>query len=293
MPSRLVKYVLAIALAGIVPAFATTIYVAGDDSNLYTIDPTTGTTTLIGSMGVEMTDIAYFNGSMYGVSFPPTGDSSLYSIDPNTGAATPIGTDTGSFLNALQFGSDGTLYAAGGIPACGPPPQTSCDSFYTVNTTTGVASLVGSGSYNSSGDLEFIGSTLYLTSATSSTDQLYTIDPSTGAGSLVGDTTFAQVFGLAYVVEGNTLYGFNDVGNDVLAIDVTTGAATSVANYSGNFEILGAAINPVPEPRGTGIALGFAALLGLVFRHFRKRGLDTPPFAQAQLSFRKESFPTR
>lgn len=56
-------------LLAFLPASADTIYVAGDDANLYTIDPTTGATTLIGSTGVAMADIAYSNGNLYGVSY--------------------------------------------------------------------------------------------------------------------------------------------------------------------------------------------------------------------------------
>jgi len=268
----------AFTLAAVSPSFATTVFVAADDSNLYTIDPTTGATSLIGNMGVEMTDIAFLNGAMFGVSFPATGNNSLYSINPNTGAATKIGTDTGNYMNALQFGPDGTLYAAGGVPGCGPPPQTACNSFFTINTGTGVASPVGTGAYSSSGDLEFIGNTLYLTSVTATTDQLFTIDPATGAGTLVGDTGFAYVFGEAYVPETGTLYGFSDVGNHVIAINPSTGVANSIATYSSNFEILGAATSPVPEPRQIWIVIAFAGLAWLVVRYRKKTDLDKVPF---------------
>src|ERR1700722_8332048 len=131
------------------PAFATVIYVSGTDDNLYTINPTTGATTLVGNMGVEMSDIAIDNvgptPTMFGVSLPPNGstDSNLYSINMNTGAATEIGS-TGSFVNSLQFSSSGTLYGAGGVAGCGPPPadSTTCSTFFTVNTTTGHATAV-------------------------------------------------------------------------------------------------------------------------------------------------------
>ncbi len=282
MSCRLILIAFAITLVAIVPSFATTVYVAADNDNLYTIDPTTGVTTLVGNMGVEMTDIAFSNGAMFGVSFPASGPDSLYSINPNTGAATLIG-PTSVFLNALQFGPDGTtLYAAGGSPGCGPSPSpTACNSLYTINTATGAAALVGTGTYNSSGDLEFA-SSLFLTSATSSTDQLFTVDPTTGAGTPVGGGIgYAQVYGLAYVPETNTLYGFNDVGNNVIAINTGTGAGTFVANYSGSFEILGAA-TAVPEPRAAGImVVGFGALAGVLARRkLRKQGLDTAPLAK-------------
>lgn len=273
--SRLLWIAFAITLVAIAPCLATTVYVVADNDNLYTIDPTTGVATPIGNMGVEMTDIAFGAGGMFGVSFPASGPDSLYAIDPSTGAATLIGS-TGVFLNAMQFSSDGTLYAAGGAPGCGPPPaSTACNTLYTINTLTGTATPVGTGTYNSSGDLEFA-SSFFLTSATSSTDQLFTVDPTNGVGTLVGDIGYAQVYGLAYVPETGTLYGFNDVGNNIISINTTTGAGTVVANYSGGFEILGAA-TAVPEPRAAGIVtLGFGVLVGaLVRRKIRKQGLDT------------------
>jgi len=256
---------VALILVGLsLPSFADTIYVAGDNSNLYTIDPTTGATTFVGAMGVVMTDIALRNGAMYGVSFPASGPDSLYSINPNTGAATLVG-GTGVFLNALEFGADGTLYGAGGAPGCGPPPHaTTCNSFYKLDVGTGLATLIGTGTYDSAGDLAFVGSPLYLTSVlNASTDQLFTVNPTTGAGSLVGNIGFAQVFGLAYA--SGTLYGFNDVGNNVIRINTATGAGTSVATYSG-FEILGATSVVVPEPRGLGALAGLVALVGVLVR---------------------------
>jgi hypothetical protein len=137
--------------------------------------------------------------------------------------------------------------------------------------------LVGSGVYDSSGDLEFTNG-LYLTSFdNASTDQLFKMDATTGAGTLVGDIGFADVFGLAYVPEAGTLYGFNDIGNNVISINTATGAGTSIANYSSRFEILGTATDAVPEPRSAGaLMLGLGVLAGVLVRsRFRRRGLDT------------------
>ncbi len=257
--------------------FASTIYVSGTNDDLYTINPTTGATTLIGDMGVEMSDIAIDNiggtATMFGVSF--AANSGLYSINMTTGAATLIGS-SGTFLDALAFSPTGTLYAAGGTAGCGPPPASSpaCGTLYTVNTSTGHATAVNStpGGYNSAGDLEFIGNTLYVTSDSSSTngggnDTLYTINPATGIGTAATNNLgFQFVYGLAYVPESSTLYGFNDVGNHVVTINPSTGVATSVATYSNTIEITGAA-ELAPEPGTLAImALGLATLAGLAFR---------------------------
>jgi len=195
---------------------------AGSDGNLYSIVPTAGATTLIGPMPTIMSDIAAYNGSLYGVSFPSFGSNSvLYAIDPGSGAGTAIGSGTGAVLNALAFNSSGTLYAAGG------------DGLYTINTSTGNATQVGTGTYVSSGDLayDFLGN-LYLTSVGSSGDQLFSLNPATGQGTLIGDTGFSNVYGLSYY--NGTAYGFT-LGGQVLTINLSTGVGTAIASYTPGF----------------------------------------------------------
>ncbi len=154
----------------------------------------------IGSLPAVMSDIAAYDGSLYGISEAPSGGfSTLYSINPSSGSGTAIGSGTGVALNALAFSPSGTLYAAGG------------DSLYTIDLDTGTATIIGSGSgagaYTSSGDLEFgSGGTLYLTSSTSSSDQLFSVDPTTGQGTLIGNIGYSQVYGLAYF--NGVMYGF-------------------------------------------------------------------------------------
>lgn len=88
------------------------IYYASNATDLYTIDPITGTTTLIGPFGTTlMIDIAInAQGEMYGHDI---GTDSIYSIDIPTGAATLIG-PTGylaNFAQGMDFdNNDGTLY---------------------------------------------------------------------------------------------------------------------------------------------------------------------------------------
>jgi len=199
---------------------------AASDGNLYSIVPIAGATTLIGPLPDLMSDIAAYNGSLYGISFAVPGSNSvLYAIDPNSGAGTAIGSDTGANLNALVFSSGGTLYAAGG------------DGLYTIDTNTGYATLVGGGSgngaYLSSGDLMFdFAGTLYLTSFDGSEDQLFSLDPATGQGTLIGNIGFLSVYGLTYY--NGTAYGFT-LNGQVITIDLTTGAGTAIASYSPGF----------------------------------------------------------
>jgi len=203
-----------------------TVLGAGRDGNLYGVVPDSGATVFIGRLPAVMSDVASFNGLLYGISAPTTfGSSVLYSINPNTGGGTVIG-DTGVALNALVFGADGTLYGAGS------------DSLYAISPSTGSSTLLGSGTgpgtYNSSGDLAFDGAgKLYLTSSGSSSgDKLLSLDPSTGQGVAIGNTGFTNVYGLVYL--NGTMYGFS-IGGQVVTINLSTGAAALVASYLPGF----------------------------------------------------------
>jgi len=187
----------------------------------------------IGSLPAVMSDIAAFNGTLYGIS---GADSTLYSIDPSSGSGTAIGSGTGVALNALAFSPSGTLYAAGG------------DSLYTIDITTGMGTEIGSGSgagaYTSSGDLEFdSGGNLYLTSSGASGDQLFSIDPTTGQGTLIGNIGYSQVYGLAYF--NGVMYGFT-AGGSAITINLTTGAGTLVCVYNLSFDGATAIAPPTP-----------------------------------------------
>ncbi len=86
------------------------LYINDSNNNLGTVDVGTGTVTVIGNLGSEtITDIAFSpTGNLFGISF-----THLYQINPATAAVTQIGAHNIPNGNALVFGSDGTLYAAG------------------------------------------------------------------------------------------------------------------------------------------------------------------------------------
>lgn len=82
-------------------------------SDLYTIDPVTAATTIIGPTGIALTGLAFHPGTgvLYGATseLSPGGTRrSLYTIDPTTGAATLIG--SGGAVGDIAFDSGGTLY---------------------------------------------------------------------------------------------------------------------------------------------------------------------------------------
>jgi len=227
-----------------------------DDSagRLGKVDVATGTVTMVGNMGVVMTDIAFDpSGQLYGISF-----GSLYRINSTTAVPTLIGS-LGTTLNSLVFSSTGTLYAAN-------------SNLYTLNTATGAATLIGHGgaSYSSSGDLAFVGGNLYLSSTLPTSDSLMRLDTATGAATVVGPIGHSAVFGLA--TDNNiNLYGV--AGTSVYSINTGTGAGSLLVGYGG--QTLGAANGtaffseaapPVPEPQTYALLLAGLGVIGLAAR---------------------------
>ena len=114
--------------------------------------------------------------------------------------------------NALVFGTDGTLYAAG----------FQSTSLFTINPATGVGTSLGSVGSTSGGDLAFNGGNLFLATGTS---QLLRIDLSNLANSaLVGSFGVSDVFGLA-TGDNGVLYAV--AGTQVFTVDTTTGKKPS------------------------------------------------------------------
>ena len=116
---------------------------------LYTIDPTTGTTTLVGNCshnGLQglASDLA---GTLYAWDVGPgTGVGvGLVTVDPLTGASTDVDPNVGNAVDiqCLATSPAGVLY--GGRNA-----------LFTLDTTTGVATLVGSGGFTDLRGMEFV-----------------------------------------------------------------------------------------------------------------------------------------
>ena len=156
------------------------------DSNtpatLYSISPTTGAATAIGSTGFTQVGAVDMSqaGVLYGVG-RRTSDNTvvLLTINPVTGAGTEVGSTgvsgQGNWPDIAFRRSDGVLFGISG------------GQLYTIDTTTGTATLIGSTGLGSGGNGMALSSAnvLYLANGASASAKLYTIDPSTAASTLV------------------------------------------------------------------------------------------------------------
>ncbi len=148
----------------------------------------TGPFGVVGSTGVEMLDIAFTpDGTLWGISQDQNlYFNDLYTINPQSGVSTFVAKIGYGGLNALVSDPSGQLYAAGASSAGG--------SYIVTISKTGVETLFASGPYQTSGDLEYINGSLYLTSAPG--DQLYKIPISSPYSPvLLGSIGFSNVLG--------------------------------------------------------------------------------------------------
>jgi hypothetical protein len=185
---------------------------------LYKIDPTTGTSTLVGATGFQSPtfiaegDLALdpITGNLYGVQSVPSvgsGARDLFELNPSTGQATVIGSvrTNGGDLSAMAFDNSGNLFIV----------DTESATLLRVDKST--AAILGSVdlSVHSLGDLAgmafdpqtgtaYFGNGIRVNDISTS-GSLYTLDTSTGALTLLGPSVALAGLSFTPVPEPATL----------------------------------------------------------------------------------------
>jgi hypothetical protein len=176
-----------------------------DSNSLFSIDPATGASAIIGTTGLSKIfegdlDFDPTTGILYGVEYAPNAPApprDLFTINPTTGAATIVG-DAGtanSDLSAMAFSANGTLFTL----------DTETDRLLNVNKSTAAinSSVNLSAPLGPAAGMDFDPATgiLYVVEGgTYPTVNLYTLNPTTGVVTVVGPT------GLTHGLAGLTFY---------------------------------------------------------------------------------------
>jgi outer membrane protein assembly factor BamB len=184
-------------------------------NGLFTIDPTTGTSTLVGVTGLQSIfegDLAFdpTTGNLYGVqSVPSLGSTErdLFELNPTTGQATVIGalSTSGGDFSAMAFDSSGSLFLV----------DTSSATLFKVDKNTAAILASVNLSVRSLGELAGMAfdpetGTAYfgngnIVNGVSASGSLYTLNPSTGALTLLGPTVALAGLSFTPIPEPATL----------------------------------------------------------------------------------------
>ena len=185
----------------------------GDDGTyLYTVNPTTGGSSMIGSTSTGYSfSGGQFENSLYVLGYPSSGPSGVELAMDNlsVGGGTVIGTaltysTCGGGIDGGLAGVGTTLYADFDAFNCTTSLPTASNALYSVNTANGSISEIGltgipAGDFY---NLFSIGGVLYASLQESSQGEIYTINTSTGAATFDFNTTDVVISGVADTAGG-------------------------------------------------------------------------------------------
>lgn len=226
-------------------------------SKLYSVNPDTGSSTLIGPTGIAFqTDLASAaNGSLFGSSL-----TSLYSINPTTASSSLIGAfGTSTSMVGLTFASNGILY---GVAQSG-------GGIFSINTTSGLANLLFSTPFSYDGDVAYsTGNIFYATADLSGVSHLIQINTGSFATVDLGVIASGKTFpGLDFDQTGRLIAFASD--GSVYNIPSYTSSGSGVFLSNTGLPVGGATFSSVPEPTSLVIlGIGIASVLGLARHHF-------------------------
>lgn len=250
----------------------------GGTGTLVSIDPLTGTATVIGltndgiGNNYRLTGLAFdpFSGVLYGSSgnSSPTNPGTLVTVDPMTGLVTLIGSyGTGGTMADLTFTPDGTLY--GWL-------EPSADDMYSINRSTGAATLIGDSGLGTFGSgIASNGSGVIYFAGSSDNGPLRTINRVTGVPTDVvtlggGPVGGGPINALAFSPSG-VLYGINGsfgTTTYLITVNTTTGSITSIGQSFDRLDAIAFGSDAVPEPTTMSL-LAAGCLAGWVLRRRR------------------------
>jgi hypothetical protein len=240
MRTRIASAVAFLALILFGSASAQTLYIAtgsnGVPGQLFTVNPATAATTLVGPIlegvnPIAITGLAFHptTGVLYAVSAGNgvTDPRSFFTIDPATGAATRIGAAGVLQASDLAFNAAGVLFAW----------RQNLNLLATVNLATGVPTSLGASGIagTTGGGLAINGAGTAFLSATAANGTLDTVNTGTGVGT-TGPAITGAVFPNAMnamAFSGATLFAVNsDTGGvastHLVTINTATGAVTDI-----------------------------------------------------------------
>ena len=267
LPFRVRTCICSIAFASLA-TFYTSTATAGflvntfeSNSRLFSVNPDTGSSTLIGFTGVgSLTDLASStSGALLGSSF-----TSLYSINPTTASSSLIGSfGSTTSMVGLDFASNGILYGV---------EQAGTGGVFSINTTTGLATRLFNTSFSYEGDVAFSsGNVFYATDfdSGSGASHLIRIDigssTATDLGLIASGLTFT---GLDFDQTGRLIAFANGGGIYAIPNFSSSGAGTFLSNWG--ISAGGATfVSVVPEPTSS-VMLGLG-LAGVAFHSVRRR----------------------
>jgi hypothetical protein len=181
-------------------------YGAAGASTLYRADPSNFALTPVGNTGVSLQDLGSTPNGIFGITAGP--NAPLYSIDPTTGKATLIGT-TGLDLTYSDFAAttQELSNAAQGLYLLVGNGSTLVSSIYSLDTTTGAATLLGQDSVGAclKGMAEING-TLYAGSGyCTAGSNIYTINPNNYQATLVTTAAYFDMHSFAPLISSSSV----------------------------------------------------------------------------------------